>query len=103
MIKFNTIQTATADPAVVRPGRKNCSETRRKLVHVQQVEPLLAQVDLLFTLACHGRHQSLGEIEAPARAGARCRNLAGGRRAYRCAFRTARHSFAHRPPTVERP
>lgn len=47
-------------------AEKNCSETpeRRKLVHVQQVEPLLAQVDLLFTLACHGRHQSLGEIEA---------------------------------------
>jgi len=47
-------------------AEKNCSEApeRRKLVHVQQVEPLLAQADLLFTLACHGRHQSLDEIEA---------------------------------------
>ncbi|MFD2640955.1 hypothetical protein [Pseudomonas japonica] len=46
-------------------AEKNCSEApeRRKLVHVQQVEPLLAQADLLFTLACHRRHQRFAEIE----------------------------------------
>lgn len=37
---------------------------QQKLLHVQSLEPLLAEVHLLFTLAHHAKSQSIAEIEA---------------------------------------
>lgn len=37
---------------------------RQKLAHVQILEPLLAEADLLLTLARHSKSQSLAEVEA---------------------------------------
>ncbi|EPM44379.1 hypothetical protein [Pseudomonas syringae] len=47
-------------------GRQRCGDPveQQKLLHVQTLEPLLAEADLLFTLAHHAKNQSITEIEA---------------------------------------
>ena len=47
-------------------GRQHCCDPveQRKLLHVQTLEPLLAEADLMFTLARHAKNQSISQIEA---------------------------------------
>ena len=62
------VEELTAE-CVFQKAKQLCDVAREteeslKLEHIIKLEPLLAEIDLLFSLSLHKRHQSLGEVEA---------------------------------------